>query len=525
MAAFSSAVHGMEFLLRLNMYLLVLAFVSASVLLLALAVYYRSRPVHTPPSTSASRRSLVVGFFHPYCNGGGGGERVLWQCIHALHALSPHISCVVYTGDVDATPARIEQKAIERFHLPAFTRPVTFIYLSNRSLLSAERYPHLTMLVQSLASVVVGWSALTRLKPHVWVDSTGFAFTYPLAALLFGCTVVTYTHYPTISTDMLQLVADRRPSYNNSQRYLGGAGRAGKLAYYVAFAALYALAGQCATLVMVNSRWTYNHIARLWRSPARIRLVYPPCDTHSLQQLPLLRTRTLNDVRQGVGAGGVKDGYRADVIVSVGQFRPEKDHALQLRAFARFREKMRGTGQLQLVDHVHLVLIGGARNADDEARVVELRGLAAELAVQERVEFLVNQPFSVLSSHLSSSLIGLHSMWNEHFGMGVVEAAAAGLLVLAHDSGGPREDIIVDTDGWGRCGLLAAGVEGYSDALVKALGTDWKGSEEMERMRARGRRWCAEQFSDARFEERFHMAMRPLITRLSARFGIRDKAL
>ena len=27
---------------------------------------------------------LVVGFFHPYCNAGGGGERVLWIAIKAL---------------------------------------------------------------------------------------------------------------------------------------------------------------------------------------------------------------------------------------------------------------------------------------------------------------------------------------------------------------------------------------------------------------------------------------------------------
>lgn len=27
---------------------------------------------------------LVVGFFHPYCNDGGGGERVLWTAIRAL---------------------------------------------------------------------------------------------------------------------------------------------------------------------------------------------------------------------------------------------------------------------------------------------------------------------------------------------------------------------------------------------------------------------------------------------------------
>lgn len=26
----------------------------------------------------------VVGFFHPYCNAGGGGERVLWCAIRAI---------------------------------------------------------------------------------------------------------------------------------------------------------------------------------------------------------------------------------------------------------------------------------------------------------------------------------------------------------------------------------------------------------------------------------------------------------
>ena len=27
---------------------------------------------------------VVIGFFHPYCNAGGGGERVLWTAIRAL---------------------------------------------------------------------------------------------------------------------------------------------------------------------------------------------------------------------------------------------------------------------------------------------------------------------------------------------------------------------------------------------------------------------------------------------------------
>jgi alpha-1,2-mannosyltransferase len=34
-------------------------------------------------------------------------------------------------------------------------------------------------------------------------------------------------------------------------------------------------------------------------------------------------------------------------------------------------------------------------------------------------------------------------MWNEHFGISVVEMMAAGLVVIAHNSGGPKMDIIL----------------------------------------------------------------------------------
>ena len=72
----------------------------------------------------------------------------------------------------------------------------------------------------------------------------------------------------------------------------------------------------------------------------------------------------------------------------------------------------------------------------------------------------------------------------------------------------------------GRCGLLAEGVEGYSDALVKVFGSEWKGSEAMEGMRRRGRRWCAEQFSDHQFEVRVHSVMGPLVSRHLASLGL-----
>lgn len=47
-----------------------------------------------------------------------------------------------------------------------------------------------------------------------------------------------------------------------------------------------------------------------------------------------------------------------------------------------------------------------------------------------------------LENYLREASVGIHTMWNEHFGISVVEMMAAGLVVVAHDSGGPRMDIV-----------------------------------------------------------------------------------
>lgn len=76
-------------------------------------------------------------------------------------------------------------------------------------------YPHFTMLFQSLASMLVVIDGLRQFVPDIFFDTTGLAFTYPVVKLLTGATVLSYTHYPTISTDMLQRVREKRSTYNN----------------------------------------------------------------------------------------------------------------------------------------------------------------------------------------------------------------------------------------------------------------------------------------------------------------------
>lgn len=71
------------------------------------------------------------------------------------------------------------------------------------------------MFFQSLASMWVVFEGLCQVVPDLFVDTTGLAFTYPIVKIFTSSQVMSYTHYPTISTDMLQRVRNRCTQFNN----------------------------------------------------------------------------------------------------------------------------------------------------------------------------------------------------------------------------------------------------------------------------------------------------------------------
>ena len=59
----------------------------------------------------------MIGVLAGCSNAGGGGERVLWVAIQALERLCVNgatLRVVIYTGDDDATPQAILDKALVR---------------------------------------------------------------------------------------------------------------------------------------------------------------------------------------------------------------------------------------------------------------------------------------------------------------------------------------------------------------------------------------------------------------------------
>ncbi|KAJ1632464.1 alpha-1,2-mannosyltransferase alg11 [Pavlovales sp. CCMP2436] len=431
------------------------------------------------------REEYVLAFFHPYCNDGGGGERVLWCAIAALQREHPRLSIAVYTGDAPSGEAIIA-RVRERFGI-ALPRPVRFVKLRSRWLIDASSYPRFTMLGQFLGGAFVAVEALCRLTPSVFVDTMGCACAYPVARGLFGCHVACYVHYPTISTEMIKAVGARRAEHNNDATIAASRWRtAVKLCYYCAFAALYALAGRFATVVLANSTWTAGHIRQLWDARG-VRVLFPPCDTTALAELPLCPLE------------------REQLVISIAQFRPEKAHAQQLRAFARLRERWPA-------EHAdaRLVIIGSVRDAGDARRVAELRTLSTELGLDGCVLIATDVSYAERLGWLARAAVGLHTMWMEHFGIGIVELMASGVVPVAHASGGPLADIVVPVRGR-PSGRLASSADEYAEAMHELLALAKEpGARVAYAQLQRSAREAAARFSDDIFAEGFARALRPL---------------
>jgi alpha-1,2-mannosyltransferase len=160
-----------------------------------------------------------------------------------------------------------------------------------------------------------------------------------------------------------------------------------------------------------------------------ISVVFPPVAVEELE------------VQIEVSPSSEKD--RKPHILYIAQFRPEKNHNLIVSAFAKLITSRSWTPSTK----PKLVLVGSVRDDDDAKRVYKLRLLAHELQIKNDVDFVCDASWPQVLDRLRSSSIGVNGMWNEHFGIGVVEYQAAGLISVVNDSGGPKLDIIVEYGG------------------------------------------------------------------------------
>jgi alpha-1,2-mannosyltransferase len=134
--------------------------------------FLSSRPLTTNSlkETNNKKQPLIVGFFHPYCNAGGGGERVLFAAISYLQRHDPHVLSVVYTGDLSSTVTKSEilRRCKERFGIELDEAKIEFVPLKWRWLVEDSTWKRFTLAGQGFGAALLAVEALWRLVPDVF---------------------------------------------------------------------------------------------------------------------------------------------------------------------------------------------------------------------------------------------------------------------------------------------------------------------------------------------------------------------
>ena len=162
--------------------------------------------------------------------------------------------------------------------------------------------------------------------------------------------------------------------------------------------------------VIANSRFTKGIIESLYRGlKGKVSVIYPPV------QLDLFWDENL---------------HRKDTVTSIGRFEPQK----------RQLEQVQIAGQ---IPELTFLIAGFINSPISEAyfNVCKRYALSHNFT---NIEFIPNIDKLQAKRFLHSSKYFLHTRPNEHFGICIAEAIAAGAIPFVHNSGGQREIVVQD---------------------------------------------------------------------------------
>ncbi|ODV83622.1 glycosyltransferase family 4 protein [[Candida] arabinofermentans NRRL YB-2248] len=186
---------------------------------------------------------------------------------------------------------------------------------------------------------------------------------------------------------------------------------------------LYEITGTFVDVTFVNSTWTLEHIKKCWKSSVDMyppNILYPPIGIDDEEEIDV-------------------ELKREKIILYLAQFRGEKRHDLAIKEFAKFNESNPNNEYI-------LQFIGSTRNEKDENLVSDLKKLAISLKIDNKIIFKLNESYNEIKKMMKISEFGLNTMWNEHFGISIVEYMANGMIPIVHASAGPLKDIVRSID-------------------------------------------------------------------------------
>lgn len=165
------------------------------------------------------------------------------------------------------------------------------------------------------------------------------------------------------------------------------------------------------TLVVANSDYTRRTIARLFNINPKI--LYPPVDVETFRKAALKST-----------------SQREDIILVISRIAPDKEieNAIELARIIRDRDVARRG-----------MVIAGNLHRYDEQYYQQLKKMISDYNLSNHVSLQTNVSFSKLTHLMQLAKVFFHPRIDEHFGISIVEAMAAGIVPIVSDVGGHTE--------------------------------------------------------------------------------------
>jgi len=286
--------------------------------------------------------------------------------------------------------------------------------------------------------------------------------THPNSDVLPVRADITYVHYPTsalLSESLTTLKYAQSPFWR---------------AYFVPYDAI--------EHWLVKRRWFLEGIV-LTNSTFSQKAIWKYLGKNAVVLYPAV------DIERFVTVAGERS--REPLVISCGRYSPEKRYELVLEVAA----KVGGRGRFAIVG-----MSTGRVSNEYYEKLVDMKNQMG----LDNVELYRGISFDELLELYARARVFLHAMRNEHFGIAVIEAIAAGLVPVVHRSGGPWEDILQGKQGLYGYSFLTA------DEASKIISGILDGgiSEEMRRRNIE----YASSFSSAAFEKK-------LLKIISSRIG------
>ncbi|KAJ1608895.1 glycosyl transferase [Cryptosporidium canis] len=397
-------------------------------------------------------RKSTIAFFHPQCCNFGGGEKVLWNIVYEVLADNIKNKVVIYSNS-GAVKTKVVSKVEEVFGIPlnnpAFINRITIVELRLGFLLNIGVLKlwtiNLAAIIVSLEGLLFGWPF-----PEVFVETAGFPFSIISAKILPTTKhISTYIHYPQVRKKNIE--EEKRRCF---QRYF----------YLKIFSLIYKFSIGLANKVVANSNWTFDMLNELWGNDRIDMTVCRPPINMDNYSLDLPQNSTL----------------RKDVIISLAQFRVEKNHFAQIQIFSDVLKRLREIKdkarkeEKSTIERIYqglkFKICGSSQDSNPTYReyICSLRKMVVDYGLEDKIELVIDSSCIELQEIMRTSKFAIHTMEDEHFGICVAEFVCSGLLTFAHKSGGPERDILSDFKG-GQVGFLASNTNEFVELLTYAI--------------------------------------------------------